>query len=250
MSIARETLQSIPAPADLPAHPVATWNNEDGTVTADCACGHRYTGRSKFSGQGAITMGKSMAKNHWRSVRTAAALDALFAAADGYGDEWVLGEVQTRIAQRAEAAEAARLAEIEAKRQRYLDGYSTAALQAKVDAWDRTQPDGFARAAEALLTVTEVPEGADLRQVRADIDDEAHIQSNVAGGVYSRNVESQVHWAQRTLASGHLPTFPYAEANRAMLLREKAARDARTGVRTIEPMSVTFAGLEVHPSAR
>jgi len=250
MSIARETLQSIPAPSDLPAHPVATWNNEDGTVTADCACGHRYTGRSKFSGQGAITMGKSMAKNHWRSVRTAAALDALFAAADGYGDEWVLGEVQTRIAQRAEAAEAARLAEIEAKRQAFLDRYSDAALQAKVDAWDRTRPDGYARAAEALLTVTKAPEGVDLRQFRADIDSEAEIVCNVAGGVYSYRVESEVRGANHDVAAGHAHTFPYTEANRAMLLRERASRDARTGVRTIEPMSVTFAGLEVHPSAR
>jgi len=249
MSTARDTLQSIPAPTDVPAHPVATWNNEDGTVTADCACGHRFTCRSRFSGQGAITMGRSMAKNHWRTVRTAAALDALFAAADGYGDTWVRGEVERRIEERTAAAVAAEAAEKAAKQEAYLNSYSDAALQAKVDAWDRTRPDGYARAAEALLTVTAAPEGADLRQFRADVDSEAHIRSNVAGGVYSHNVEQEAASAARSVAAGRTHSFDYVEANRAMLRREKAAK-AATGAHRPEPMRAAFAGLEVHPSAR
>lgn len=90
---------------------------------------------------------------------------------------------------------------------------------------------GYQNAAEYLLLLPNDP------QLRYDIVGEAHIAQNVSGGIYSGVVYTQV---RRWLNGGR--GFPYREANRAMLAREEAARDPRTGP-VLEPIEVAFAHL-------
>jgi hypothetical protein len=73
---------------------------------------------------------------------------------------------------------------------------------------------GYGRAASYLLTVDE--------GIRSAIVTEAHIRSNVIGERYADAVWSVVDGVKR---SGTAYPFSYTETNRAMLARERAARE-------------------------
>ena len=92
------------------------------------------------------------------------------------------------------------------------------------------QPSGTAKAASYLLEVDDL-------QARQDIDGEARIRVNVCGGIYSYAVRAEVN---RYLSGDH--SFPYVEANRRMLEREREQRE-RTGVFRPESINRAFSGL-------
>lgn len=103
---------------------------------------------------------------------------------------------------------------------------------------DRMQADtespfpGTRRIATALLKVP--------AEARHDIANEAVIQSNVVGGVVSQWMEREV----RRYLDGER-TYPYTEANRAMIERERATKTA-TGVFRPEPLPTAFGHLPHH----